>query len=270
VEIAPHASILGCCGLASQLCREPGRRTRYKPEQREYGNALGVLMIAAAQMALREILSPQFRRVFWKALALTIGLLAALWILLTRLLSHFVEVPWPWADTGFTIVAATLLLILMGFLVAPVTSLFAGLYLDDIAELVERGRYPTDSPGEAMPLGRSLATTAKFTLVVLAVNLAALPLVLFLGFGFVVFLVANAYLLGREYFELVALRFHNSSKVQRMRKRYALRLFLAGLTIAGLLAIPIANLLTPLFATAFMVHVYKKIAAADRRAGRFV
>ena len=42
------------------------------------------------------------------------------------------------------------------------------------------------------------------------------------------------------------------------------------LMIAGLLAIPIANLLTPLFATAFMVHVYKRIAAADRRAGRFV
>jgi CysZ protein len=55
-----------------------------------------------------------------------------------------------------------------------------------------------------------------------------------------------------------------------MRKRYRVRLFLAGLAIAGLLAVPIANLLTPLFATAFMVHVYKKIAAADRRAGRFV
>ena len=227
-------------------------------------------MIAAARMALREILSPEFRSVFWKSLALTIGLLATLWILLTRVLSYFVEVPWPWADTGFTIVAAIVLLVVMGFLVAPVTSLFAGLFLDDIAELVERERYPADTPGEAMPIGRSLATTAKFTIVVLAVNLVALPLVLFLGFGFIVFVVANAYLLGREYFELVALRFHNSSKVARMRKRYSVRLFLAGLVIAGLLAVPIANLLTPLFATAFMVHVYKRIAAADRRAGRFV
>ena len=227
-------------------------------------------MIAAAQLALREILSPEFRSVFWKSLALTIGLLAALWILLTRVLGHFVEVPWPWVDTGFTIVAAIVLLIVMGFLVAPVTSLFAGIFLDDIAELVERERYSGDTPGEALPLGRSLATTAKFALVVLAVNLAALPLVLFLGFGFLVFLVANAYLFGREYFELVALRFHNPSKVARLRKRYSVRLFLAGLVIAGLLAIPIANLLTPLFATAFMVHVYKRIAAADRRAGRFV
>ena len=219
-------------------------------------------MIAAAQLALREILSPEFRSVFWKSLTLTIGLLAALWILLTRVLGRFVEVPWPWVDTGFTIVAATLLLVLMGFLVAPVTSLFAGLYLDDIAELVEGERYAADTPGEAMPLGRSLATTAKFSLVVLAVNLAALPLVLLLGFGFVIFLVANAYLLGREYFELVALRFHNSAKVQRMRRRYATRLFLAGLMIAGLLAVPIANLLTPLFATAFMVHVYKRLSRA--------
>ena len=219
---------------------------------------------------MREILSPQFRGIFWKSLALTIGLLAALWVLLTRVLGLFVEVPWPWVDTGFTIVAAGVLLVLMGFLVAPVTSLFAGLFLDDIADLVERGRYPDDAPGEAMPLGRSIATTAKFTLVILAVNLIALPLVLLLGFGFVIFLVANAYLLGREYFELVGLRFHSPAKVQRMRRRYAIRLFLAGLLIAGFLAIPIANLLTPLFATAFMVHVYKRIAAADRRAGRFV
>ncbi len=227
-------------------------------------------MIAAAHLALREILSPGFRRVFWESLGLTIGLLVVLWILLTRVLSLIVDVPWPWLDTGVTVVAAIMLLVVMGFLVAPVTSLFAGLFLDDIAALVERERYPADPPGEAMPLGRSLATTMKFTLVVLAMNVAALPLVLMLGFGFVIFLVANAYLLGREYFELVALRFHNSTKVRRMRKRYRVRLFLSGLVIAGLLAVPIANLLAPLFATAYMVHVYKKIAAADRRAGRFV
>jgi CysZ protein len=227
-------------------------------------------MVVAARLALQEILSPPFRRVFWKSLGLTIALLVALWILLTRLAALFVDIPWPWADTGFTIVAAIVLLVGMGFLVAPATSLFAGLFLDDIAEVVERERYPDDTPGKPMPLGRSLATTAKFTLFVIAVNLIALPLVLLLGFGFVIFLVANAYLLGREYFELVALRFHESAKVERMRKRYATRLFAAGLVIACLLAVPVANLLTPLFATAFMVHVYKRIAAADRRAGRFV
>ena len=227
-------------------------------------------MIEAAQLALRDIFSPDFRHVFWKAVALTIGLLAALWIALTELVRFFVDLPYDWLDTGLTVVAALTLLVGLGFLVAPVASLFGGLYLDDIAEIVERERYPADTPGRAMPFVNSLAATGKFTFVVLAVNLVALPLVFLLGFGFVVFLVANAYLLGREYFELAALRFHDRTKVERLRKRYSVRLFFAGLVIAGLLAIPIANLLAPLFATAFMVHVYKRIAAADRRAGRFI
>ena len=39
---------------------------------------------------------------------------------------------------------------------------------------------------------------------------------------------------------------------------------LCGLIIAGLASVPILNLLTPLFATAFMVRIYKQLA---RRAG---
>jgi CysZ protein len=40
--------------------------------------------------------------------------------------------------------------------------------------------------------------------------------------------------------------------------------FLCGLVIAGLASVPILNLVTPLFATSFMVRVYKDLA---RRAG---
>jgi CysZ protein len=40
--------------------------------------------------------------------------------------------------------------------------------------------------------------------------------------------------------------------------------FLCGLIIAGLASVPILNLVTPLFATAFMVRIYKGLA---RRSG---
>ncbi|MCV6602042.1 MAG: cysteine biosynthesis protein CysZ, partial [Cohaesibacter sp.] len=36
-----------------------------------------------------------------------------------------------------------------------------------------------------------------------------------------------------------------------------------GLLIAGFIAVPILNLLTPLFATAFMVHVHKKLSGSQ-------
>ncbi len=224
-------------------------------------------MIAAAALALRQIASRPFRGVLLKSLALTLALLAALWAILTWQFARQVAVPYPWLDTALSILTGFGLVIGLGFLIAPVTALFAGIFLDEVADVVERTHYPGDPPGRAMPIVRSLATTVQFLLVVLLVNAVALPLVLVLGFGVVIFLLANAYLLGREYFELAAARFHDRATVRRLRARHAAKLFGAGLLIAGFLAVPFVNLLTPLFATALMVHMQKRIAIAERGRG---
>jgi CysZ protein len=152
----------------------------------------------------------------------------------------------------------------LGFLAAPVAALFVGFFADDIAEAVEKAHYPTDMPGRPLPIGRSLATALRFLGLVLLVNAIALPLVLVLGFGVLIFLVANAYLLGREYFELVALRHYDEDTARSFRASHAGEVFAAGLIIALFLAIPIVNLLGPLFAAAFMVHLEKQFAARDR------
>ena len=224
-------------------------------------------MIEAARLAVQEILSPPFRGVLWKSLALTIALLAALWVALQQLAAYFVALPYPWLDTAFSVAAGVGLVLGLGFFIAPVTALFAGLFLDDIAEVVERTSYPDEPPGRAMPIGRSLLATVKFAGVVLLVNLIALPLVLFVGFGVLIFLVANAYLLGREYFELAARRFHDERTAKALRLRHSGRIFRAGLLIAGFMAIPFVNLLTPLFATALMVHMQKRVARAESGPG---
>ncbi len=44
-----------------------------------------------------------------------------------------------------------------------------------------------------------------------------------------------------------------------MRKHYAGTIFLAGMFIAVFVSIPIVNLATPLFATALMVHLHKRL-----------
>ena len=221
-------------------------------------------MINAASLALGDILSPPFRGVLVKSLALTIGLLLALWLALEWLLTSWIATSWPWLNTAFDILAGLGLVVGLGFLAAPVAALFVGFFADDIAEAVEHAHYPTDMPGRPLPIGRSLGTALKFLGLVLLVNAIALPLVLFLGFGVLVFLIANAYLLGREYFELVALRHHDEDTARSLRDRHGGEIFGAGLMIALFLAIPIVNLLGPLFATAFMVHLEKRFAARGR------
>ena len=108
----------------------------------------------------------------------------------------------------------------------------------------------------------------KFTFVIVLVNLFVLIIALLPGINIAVFLAGNGYLLGREYFEMVGMRFLTPKEVKALRKRNAGKVFTAGLFIALLAAIPFVNLLVPLFATAFMVHVYKQVAAGgteDRR-----
>jgi CysZ protein len=90
--------------------------------------------------------------------------------------------------------------------------------------------------------------------------LIALILLILPGVNVAIFFVANGYLLGREYFELAAMRFRSIDEARALRRANAMRVFLAGLVIAAIVIIPILNLITPVFATAFMVRMHKKIS----------
>jgi uncharacterized protein involved in cysteine biosynthesis len=54
-----------------------------------------------------------------------------------------------------------------------------------------------------------------------------------------------------------------------MRRDNAATIFAAGLFIAAFVSIPIANLATPLFGMAFMVHIHKRLSRSSVAAQRF-
>ena len=130
------------------------------------------------------------------------------------------------------------------------------------SRVVETTHYPSEGTRPGSPNGRSHDTGHPFLGVVIGVNLLVLLMVPLLGLGFIIFFPANGYLLGREYFEQAALRFRSPEEVKALRKRHGAKIFLCGLVIAGFIAVPILNLLTPLFATAFMVHVHKRLSGS--------
>ena len=74
-----------------------------------------------------------------------------------------------------------------------------------------------------------------------------------------------AYALSREYFDLAAMRFRSREEAKAFRKANQGAVFTAGLLIAAFVSIPIVNLAAPLFATALMVHVHKRVAQHGRR-----
>ncbi|MGE0212933.1 MAG: sulfate transporter family protein [Parvibaculaceae bacterium] len=216
-------------------------------------------MIPAAFRAFSDVLSPAFRTVLLKAVGLSLVLFVAVFLGVQGAIMVFVGLPWPWLDTVVQVVAGLGLLAAFFFLMSPVTALFAGLYLDEIAGLVETRHYPGDRPGVPLNTVTALLTGLQFAGLVLLVNLVVLPTV-FLGIGVLVILTANAYLLGREYFELIAMRHLPVADARRLRRENRLHLWTAGFVPAAWALVPFVNLAVPLFATAYFVHIFKRLA----------
>jgi uncharacterized protein involved in cysteine biosynthesis len=236
-------------------------------------------MFGAAAKALAQMFTPPFRAVLLKSIGLAILVLIIFGIGLHRLLGwlagigegYLEGVTGPGMATplhallwvlailaGFGLVAGAV------FLMPAVTSFVASFFSDEIAAEVEHMHYPADPPGVPISLTRATIEGVKTGLLALLVYLIAMPFVLFAGLGFLIFFVANAYLLGREYFLLVAMRFHAVEEAKALRKLHHATIFTAGLFIAAFVSIPILNLATPLFGTAFMVHMYKRLIGPRR------
>ncbi|WP_375413406.1 sulfate transporter family protein [uncultured Bradyrhizobium sp.] len=232
-------------------------------------------MLNAAVKALSQILSPPMRAILWRAIGLALVLVAVLATGLQRLLSWFAASGESWAEamlgpgfhTPLSILAwivsiAAGLGVVFGavFLMPAITSLVASVFVDDVADHVEREHYPAEQPGTALPVGLAMIEGVKTAALTILVYLAALPFVFVAGAGFIAFFIATAWLLGREYFELAAMRFRTPAAAKAMRKHNAATVFAAGLIIAAFVSIPIVNLATPLFGMAFMVHMHKRLS----------
>jgi CysZ protein len=233
------------------------------------------MLIQSVFAAAREVFSPALRSILWKSLALTAALLALVWLGLTRLFdylltNHPLSTDYPILDGFAFFLAGFGLFVALIYLLPAITAIVAGYFLDDVAEVVERKDYPADPPGEALPFGQAVFYGVRFAALSLLVNLAALLLFFIPGINIGVFFVANAYLLGREYFELAAGRFWTQEAVTQMRMEHRGTVFAAGAVLAGLVLVPVLNLVTPIFGAAMMVHLHKRLVArrlADGRSG---
>src|SRR5271155_4531257 len=232
-------------------------------------------MLDDAIKAITQLFAPPLRAVLWKTIGLALALIVVAGIALERLIVHLVGAGGASFETTFgpqahlpvhaiawLISVAASLGIIAGsvFLMPAVIAVVGSFFADRIGEEVEREHYPADPPGKALPLGLAMWEGLKTALLAVVIYLCATPLLLFAGFGAVIFFLATAYILGREYFELAAMRFRPPAEAKALRKANAGTVYLGGLLIAALVSIPIVNLATPLFAMALMVHVHKRLS----------
>ena len=231
-------------------------------------------MFSALAKSFSQASDPAFRRTLAISVAASLAAFVLLWTLawwglstagaaLSAWLgarapdSWWVEVL-QWVLGGSAVVGV---LVVSFFLFPAVMVLVMSLLLDDVAGAVEARHYPGLPAARAQPWGEVIAGALGFIAISLALNILALPLYLLLlflpPFNLFVFYLLNGYLLGREYFEIVAVRRLDMATAKRLRRTYRGRVFMAGVVIALLLTVPLVNLITPIVATAFMLHVFE-------------
>lgn len=233
-------------------------------------------MFNALSKAFGQSADPAFRRVFVFSFLISLAIFVVLWVVAGFALSWVGEglgawvveyLPWEPLQNGaewlFGTLSVAAVLVVSFFLFPSVMLIGMSFLLDPIAEAVERRHYPDLPSARHQPTGEAIRGALIFTLVTLIINIVALPLYIALLFlppmNLVLFYLINGYLLGREYFELVAVRRLAIQGATKLRKHFRLRVILAGAVIAFLLTIPIVNLFTPILATAFMLHIFEDL-----------
>jgi uncharacterized protein involved in cysteine biosynthesis len=223
--------------------------------------------------ALGQLGDRRFRRVVFLGILLALALLFGVYALFLQLIWWLspdqINLPVIGPVTGMhTLLGWTSVLFMIGlsvFLMVPVASAFTGIFLEDVADAVEDRHYPQLPPATPLSLGEGLRQSVNFLGVVIVVNLGALFLYPFVGPGIpILFWAVNGFLLGREYFSLVALRRLPPSEVKAMRRRNRWTLWAAGAMMAAPLTVPVLNLVIPVLGVATFTHLYHQLASAGR------
>ena len=223
-----------------------------------------------------QMTDPRFRNVLMKGLALTVGLLVGVTLVMTWLVGFLVpdtlSLPFigdvSWVD-GLALWASVLVMIVLSVvLMVPVAGAFTGIFLDEVADAVEARHYPQLPPAPDVPMLETVRDSLGFFGVIVGVNMIALILVFFVGpFAPVLFWVVNGYLLGREYFQMAAMRRVGRTEANRLRARHNLQVWLAGTLMAIPLSIPLVNLLIPILGAATFTHMFHRVSTRANGAG---
>ena len=225
-------------------------------------------MIGDFSKALGQIGDPRFRKVLFLGIGLTLALLCAVYAIVFWLVGWLVpdSLSLPligeitWVDDLTSWASLVLMMVLSVFLMVPVASAFTSIFLDDVADAVEEVHYPSLPAAPRLTFAQGLRDGLGFLGVLIGANLLALvAYVIMPPAAPVIFYLLNGFLLGREYFQLIAIRRLGRQGAKLARRRHAAAIWVSGTLMAVPLTVPIVNLLVPVLGAATFTHLYHRL-----------
>ncbi len=217
-------------------------------------------LLVCAVKALNSLFAPGMFVVFFQSIALAIAVLFAFvagagyffwW------LQHAMGIGLPWwlGDMASAVVA---------FMFFPgIMPVIVSFFDYKIASLIERQDYPGTTPVVQAAFWPDFWHDVRFSLWAAVLNIIVLPLYLIPGLNLVLFYVLNGYLLGREFFGMMARRHVSLEASRTLYRSHNTLVISAGILLTLLATIPVINLIAPFWGMAMMVHLYHKVKLPD-------
>ena len=213
---------------------------------------------------------PKFRRVLWRGLGLTIVLLIAACLLVNFGINQLLSSAWAanmigdqsWLGALINVGGVLFTIALSIWLMVPVTSAIIALFLDEVAQAVEARHYPHLPKQTATKLQDQILVGIRFLGILLLANIGALILSMIVPLlAPFVFWATNGYLMGREYFQMAAMRRMPRAQAQELYQRHQGSIWTAGILMAIPLTIPLVGLFIPILGAATFTHLFERLRA---------
>jgi uncharacterized protein involved in cysteine biosynthesis len=219
-------------------------------------------MIRAYGLAFAQLLDPRILRWAMLSVLITLAVYGLLIGGIVLVLSYVELATIPWLDM-LARWGSGLAAVLLATLMFPgVVSAVIMLGQERIIDAVEGRHYPGLPPARPLALGAAIGVALRLLGLTVLLNLLMLPvymaLLLLPPLNVLVFAVVNGALLGRDYFQTVALRRLSPTQVSALRLPRRKQVWAAGTVAALLLTIPGLNLIAPVIATAAFVHLVQE------------
>lgn len=205
---------------------------------------------AVGQLGDPAFLGVLIRSVAWSVACFAALAAGAIWAVHRLLALH----GWlAWGGDFLGTIGASLLAF---WLFLPVAAAIGTCYFERIALAVERRFYPWLPPASHASALEQAWDGVAVALQVLALNIAALLLAIFVpGAGLVLGWLIAAYAIGRGLFVAVAMRRMPRPAAESLYRQRRGVVLAQGALLAGAAYIPLLNLLIPIIGTAAMVHI---------------
>ena len=212
-------------------------------------------MIADFINAFDDLKIPSVRWAILACVLMSVVVIIALPWTAWAVLASMQLISWGWLDGVLDVTGAIITTILAILLFPIIMTALTGLIAEYLLTPMEQRRHPDLPPPHDLPYMRRVMNALGFLVTAFLLTLAVLIGGFFLvGLNVLLAWMVNAYLLSREFIEMVALRRVSPAAIKAWRRQNRTAVMLRGLILAGLFVIPVLNLIAPVLAAMMTSH----------------